>query len=236
MDVWVEFKNASKWQCEALFRNFFPSSEDFFAANSSVAGSDAGIEVDSDLDIPGLTCEALSSSPSSTSVSSSIGTLSDKSKEKSPPVDPTFPPPTPRKTRSNALDPATLARLAKTFAEAIPEGEFSIAALQGCKLYTLCLNRVKSAEPICPDLLKNKSRPEAAAKEAAQWVISERELRERLKREKEEKERKERLEVIYHLVMITRFVFVDFVVIRRIAGAGSSLSGSVRNRNAKNGG
>ncbi|KAF4610002.1 hypothetical protein D9613_010330 [Agrocybe pediades] len=24
MDVWVEFKNATKWQAEALFRNFFP--------------------------------------------------------------------------------------------------------------------------------------------------------------------------------------------------------------------
>ncbi len=28
MDVWVEFRNASKWQAEALFRNFFPSTED----------------------------------------------------------------------------------------------------------------------------------------------------------------------------------------------------------------
>ncbi|KAF9033515.1 P-loop containing nucleoside triphosphate hydrolase protein [Panaeolus papilionaceus] len=28
MDVWVEFKNASKWQAEALFRNFFPCEED----------------------------------------------------------------------------------------------------------------------------------------------------------------------------------------------------------------
>ena len=28
MDVWVEFKNASRWQAEALFRNFFPSEED----------------------------------------------------------------------------------------------------------------------------------------------------------------------------------------------------------------
>ncbi|KAF8965606.1 hypothetical protein BDZ97DRAFT_1757154 [Flammula alnicola] len=28
MDVWVEFKNASKWQAEALFRNFFPSEEE----------------------------------------------------------------------------------------------------------------------------------------------------------------------------------------------------------------
>lgn len=28
MDVWIEFKNASKWQAEALFRNFFPCEED----------------------------------------------------------------------------------------------------------------------------------------------------------------------------------------------------------------
>jgi len=28
MDVWIEFRNASKWQAEALFRNFFPCVED----------------------------------------------------------------------------------------------------------------------------------------------------------------------------------------------------------------
>ncbi|KAJ3725629.1 P-loop containing nucleoside triphosphate hydrolase protein [Lentinula guzmanii] len=28
MDVWIDFKNASRWQAEALFRNFFPSCED----------------------------------------------------------------------------------------------------------------------------------------------------------------------------------------------------------------
>ncbi|KAF8584654.1 hypothetical protein K439DRAFT_1566284 [Ramaria rubella] len=60
-------------------------------------------------------------------------------------VDPMFLPPPPRKMRSPALDPAMLARLAKIFAEAIPEGEFSVAALQGY-------------------LLKNKSWPEAAVK------------------------------------------------------------------------
>ena len=45
------------------------------------------------------------------------------------------------------------------------------------------------------DLLKNKSQPEKAASEAAEWVQSERELKERLKREREEKELKEKLEV-----------------------------------------
>ncbi|EAU91005.2 mitochondrial chaperone BCS1 [Coprinopsis cinerea okayama7 len=28
MDVWIEFKNASKWQAEALFRNFFPACDE----------------------------------------------------------------------------------------------------------------------------------------------------------------------------------------------------------------
>ena len=28
MDVWVEFKNATKIQAEGLFRNFFPCAED----------------------------------------------------------------------------------------------------------------------------------------------------------------------------------------------------------------
>lgn len=44
------------------------------------------------------------------------------------------------------------------------------------------------------DLLKNKSRPEAAASEAAAWVITERALKEKMKKEKEvkEKERKAR--------------------------------------------
>lgn len=42
---------------------------------------------------------------------------------------------------------------------------------------------------VAPDLLKNKSRPEEAARNAAEWVVSEREMRERLKREREQKEK-----------------------------------------------
>lgn len=45
------------------------------------------------------------------------------------------------------------------------------------------------------DLLKNKSRPEAAVEGAPAWVISERELRERLKKEREAKEREIEKEV-----------------------------------------
>ena len=47
------------------------------------------------------------------------------------------------------------------------------------------------------DLLKNKSRPETAANDAAAWVESERALREKLKKEREARELKEKQEVSY---------------------------------------
>ncbi|GJJ06755.1 hypothetical protein Clacol_000951 [Clathrus columnatus] len=183
MDVWVEFKNASKWQCEHLFKNFFPSSEDCFASSSSAPLSERpSIDITSldDLEIPGLTCEVYSGSESSASASTST---SAKGKGKEVEVEgvdagvasPAFPPTPVTRKKKAPLDAAMLAQLAKDFAEAIPNGEFSVAALQGY-------------------LLKNKTRPEAAAREAGQWVISERDLKARLKREKEEKDRKERLE------------------------------------------
>lgn len=46
------------------------------------------------------------------------------------------------------------------------------------------------------DLLKNKSRPEAASEGAAAWVKSEREMRDRLKREREQQEVKDKIEVM----------------------------------------
>lgn len=47
------------------------------------------------------------------------------------------------------------------------------------------------------DLLKNKSRPEAAAADAAAWVISEKELKERLQKEREAREMKEKVDVSF---------------------------------------
>ncbi|THG95984.1 hypothetical protein EW026_g5763 [Hermanssonia centrifuga] len=77
------------------------------------------------------------------------------------------------KHSSPPLDGNTLSKLAKDFADSIPDEEFSVAALQGY-------------------LLKNKSRPEDAAHNAAAWVVSEREMRERLKKERELKEKQAR--------------------------------------------
>ncbi|THU97685.1 P-loop containing nucleoside triphosphate hydrolase protein [Dendrothele bispora CBS 962.96] len=63
-----------------------------------------------------------------------------------------------------------IAVLAKRFAEAIPENELSVASLQGY-------------------LLKNKTRPRECVDEVAEWIIQERETREKLKKEKEKAER-----------------------------------------------
>ncbi|KAF7317765.1 putative mitochondrial chaperone BCS1-B [Mycena kentingensis (nom. inval.)] len=87
--------------------------------------------------------------------------------------------PLPRRKRAQQniplLTETEMNELAKRFAEAIPEDEMSVAALQGY-------------------LLKNKTRPRECVDEVAAWVISERELREKLKKEKAEREAKEKKE------------------------------------------
>ncbi|KAI0929840.1 hypothetical protein AcV5_006699 [Taiwanofungus camphoratus] len=194
MDVWVEFKNASKWQAELLFRNFFPSTDE---DNVVIEGELEGVELPS----PSSSAESISNS--STLFSVPFSPLSPStSLRSSPPASPALEnPPAAGKGRAGPIDNAyknqaylpppvedevaqhsakpldgvTLARLAKKFADSIPDEEFSVAALQGY-------------------LLKNKSRPEAAADEAATWVVSEREMKERMRKEREARELKEKLE------------------------------------------
>lgn len=136
----MEFKNASKWQCEQLFKNFFPSSDDCFASSSSVPPSERPTENLSleDIEIPGLTCEPLSAdSPASGKGKGKEVVIDDAPLLSLSPSASTCSldafPPTPTQRAKNApLDPVTLSRLAKQFAAGIPQGEFSIAALQGC--------------------------------------------------------------------------------------------------------
>ncbi|KAL1678187.1 hypothetical protein EV122DRAFT_265018 [Schizophyllum commune] len=68
------------------------------------------------------------------------------------------------------LSEEEISDLAKRFADAIPEDELSVAALQGY-------------------LLKNKTRPRECVDEVGAWVITERETREKIKAEKEKAER-----------------------------------------------
>ncbi|KAI0745611.1 hypothetical protein C8Q76DRAFT_34689 [Earliella scabrosa] len=176
MDVWIEFKNASKWQAEQLFRNFFPSTDEDnvpiegdldsielpTTPPSPSAGSSSGSTLFSSISstfssVP--TSPSGSSSPlsplpslpdglpmrSRTSSTAGLSTGASKGKERTRTVSEAGllnqayqPPPIEAeimeaKHSAKPLDGATLAALAKTFADAIPDEEFSVAALQGCE-------------------------------------------------------------------------------------------------------
>ncbi|KAG8826498.1 hypothetical protein FRC19_008750, partial [Serendipita sp. 401] len=177
MDVWIEFRNASKYQAEGLFRNFFPAAEEFEAEHSTPPSLFSTSVHATPMSTPGT------ASPSNISNTSAPATPSVASSSASGSFTPSSAPeslkdalPSLESTSSlgtNLLDGARLATLSKVFADAIPNEEFSVAELQGF-------------------LLKYKARPEEAVRQASQWVVKERELRERLAREKEEKEEKER--------------------------------------------
>jgi chaperone BCS1 len=161
MDVWIEFKNASKYQAENLFRNFFPS-----------ADADPPPTLDSDTDLESLEMPA-PSSPAASQLSSlfsealsGLSSASSRSGSLSPLSSPT--PPGTRSRRSESLcsrtgakseieisssveehvaacahavpplSAARLAQLAKQFADAIPDEGFSVAALQGCESSIFC--------------------------------------------------------------------------------------------------
>ncbi|KAM5533749.1 hypothetical protein V8D89_012622 [Ganoderma adspersum] len=220
MDVWIEFKNASKWQAELLFRNFFPSTDE---DDEPIEGDLDGIELPMVPPSPSTasssesalfsslpsTFSSVPTSPSGspgslsplqslpeglpvrsrTGSSAGISTVADrvKSKERARTMSDAgvqnqayLPPPieaeiVEAKHSAKPLDGTTLAALAKKFADSIPDEEFSVAALQGY-------------------LLKNKSRPEAAANSAGEWVESERAMREKLAKERQARELKEKLE------------------------------------------
>ena len=177
--MWIEFKNASKWQAELLFRNFFPSTDE---DNEPIEGDLDSIELPTTPPSPsgassaGSTLfssisSAFSSEPASPSGSStplsplpslpnglpsgrsrtsstagqSPRSAASRSKERSRTVSDAglqnqayLPPPVEEeileaKHSAKPLDGATLAMLAKKFADSIPDEEFSVAALQGCE-------------------------------------------------------------------------------------------------------
>lgn len=163
----MEFKNASKWQAELLFRNFFPSTdEDDIVEEGELEGIDlptppspsaestssAGISSSFSSMFSSLAMgsrsptESLASLPSSSVGTPGASVAGSSSLSKSPRVPPIdtlrnqayLPPPVEdevaeAKHSAPPLDSKTLSRLAKGFADAIPDEEFSVAALQGCE-------------------------------------------------------------------------------------------------------
>ena len=159
MDVWVEFKNASRWQAEALFRNFFPSSDTDLAA-PAIDGDLDGLEMPippspASSTLSSLFSDALSgistassgsgtgspSTPSSASASRAGSRRSDSVSQPSgagAKNEAYLPPAVEEDIAACAhsappLSSSRLAELAKEFADSIPDEEFSVAALQGCE-------------------------------------------------------------------------------------------------------
>jgi len=180
MDVWIEFRNASKFQAEGLFRNFFPAAEESDGVDLPTPTLFSASSMSTSTPVPE------GPKPVSTSTDTSPATDAPKSlKDTLPSLE------SASALGSTPLTAARLSELAKIFADSIPEEEFSVAELQGCG--SSSHQSTERLSDSCTDLLKNKARPEEAAFQASKWVIKEREMRERLAREKEEKEEKERL-------------------------------------------
>jgi len=262
MDVWIEFKNASKWQAEALFRNFFPAADDgededvdsdaamsaeelaarrkdardaqrrrekevedalkniqvetrMFTPNSAILSDDLSstpsppssvwsiassatnlLSSASSMSLPFASSSSNTSTPSITPAPSVSASRKASSASSSGPAARPATSRAPRKkfgasntayiapdptddvaaSRHSAapLDRKSLSVLAKTFADGVPEGEFSVAGLQGY-------------------LLKHKSNPHIAASAISEWVASERALRIKLAAEKKAREEREKV-------------------------------------------
>lgn len=145
MDVWINFKHATQWQAEGIFKRFFPCKP----------------KINSGAETP---VDSVNDPVSSAAAAAFSSNVSDRVHKRSKSL-----------PHARLIDEEELAHLAKKFATQIPEGEVSVAGLQGY-------------------LLKNKARPRECVEEVAAWIVEERERREKLKKEKEEKERKEKEE------------------------------------------
>jgi chaperone BCS1 len=222
MDVWIEFKNASKWQAEALFKNFFPSSNEDDGAEEEVSEAEldaelAGITIPTvmpSLPLAGMpetpitpvsgslptttsSFSALHLSQSSSSLSSLPSTLSSAAAGTSS---------TPRTESASLSGDSEESAAAKAARRARREEEehairHAAPPLSNARLaelarvfYRSIPEEEFSVAALQGYLLKNKTRPEAAAYEAASWVVAEREMREKLKREKAAREAKEKAE------------------------------------------
>jgi len=102
MDVWINFKNATKWQAEGIFKCFFPSAPS-----------------------PSVTAIAIATATATEAGDAKSGT--DKETEQSTPQSRRKQ----HLHGVPLLSAEELDGLAKKFAEAIPEDEMSVSSLQG---------------------------------------------------------------------------------------------------------
>ncbi|CAE6470666.1 hypothetical protein ACGC1H_003955 [Rhizoctonia solani] len=153
MDVHVEFRLASKWQAKQLFKSFFPP----------VAPSDCS-HVD-EVDFEEKVSQSVTDSSDSTLVESEAPRSRTPSTA-SIPCRPAFKSVDGPVRSAPKLSSATVEYLAQQFANAIPEDEVSMAALQG-------------------HLMCHKRQPKEAVDSAPAWIARERQARELKVREAE---------------------------------------------------
>ena len=141
MDIWIEFKHASKWQAELLFKNFFsevedappqPTPEEIAAMEKEFAFLEAQQNA-ADGKVSFVPKDGTAVSPTA-GAEAMAAAMDEKAKEKVE-EDASLPPPV-LEHPSPPLDPTRLAVLARQFAAAIPENEHSVASLQGCMSFT----------------------------------------------------------------------------------------------------
>ncbi|QRV88320.1 AAA family ATPase [Ceratobasidium sp. AG-Ba] len=150
MDVHVEFRLATKWQARELFKSFFPP-----APPSEVPSSD-----DNNIDVDEKdTNSSLGTTPTLIDTPSRSRTSSASSR-------PMFKASGGPVRTTPKLSAATVDYLAKRFADAIPDNEVSMAALQG---HLMCFKR----------------QPREAVDSAPAWIAKERAAREARAREAE---------------------------------------------------
>ncbi|CAE6351983.1 unnamed protein product [Rhizoctonia solani] len=147
MDVHVEFRLASKWQAKQLFKSFFPP--------AVLSDSSHAEEVDSE---PEKVSHSTTDSSDSTKVESEA-TRSRTPSTASIPSRPAFKSADGLVRSAPKLSAATVEYLARQFANAIPEEEVSMAALQG---HLMCYKR----------------QPKEAVDSAPAWIARERQARE----------------------------------------------------------
>jgi chaperone BCS1 len=123
MDVWVDFKHATQFQAEGIFRCFFP-----------VKTIPAAIDLSGPSQSPSLSSPSSPSSSGPSVTGPRLGVAGKLALAIS----------------GSTLTEAELDELAKAFGKSIPEGEFSVASLQGY-------------------LLKNKTRPRQCVDEVEAW-------------------------------------------------------------------
>ncbi|RPD57296.1 P-loop containing nucleoside triphosphate hydrolase protein [Lentinus tigrinus ALCF2SS1-6] len=104
MDVWVNFKHATKWQAEGIFKCFFPAKSSAAPAPGAPSGAGAS----------GSAPQAAAKHPGDATSAANLP----ESKRK-------------RATHIPLLSEEEISELAKRFADAIPENELSVASLQG---------------------------------------------------------------------------------------------------------